>query len=120
MPTIKISRTFGRYVGQSKVSTDLSVGTLQNGVAMPNASPKMTWATFIIVMIVGFAGGSANSDQKTSRGTFHQSSSSSFDSDPSGVWIAGDQSSVYSRLEIDPGGSFAFQTVDFTGDVKGG
>jgi len=44
----------------------------------------------------------------------------SLDPDPTGTWYAGDRDSVYSRLVIHSSGAFTFQTLDFTGDVKGG
>ena len=44
----------------------------------------------------------------------------SVDSDPSGTWTSGDKNSVYSRLVVSSSGTFSFETVDFTGDVKGG
>ena len=49
-----------------------------------------------------------------------RASGSSFNPDPTGTWTAGDTSSVYSRLVVQPTGTFSFQTVDATGDVKGG
>jgi hypothetical protein len=42
------------------------------------------------------------------------------DPDPTGTWTAGDKNSVYSRLVVSSSGSFSFETVDFTGDIKGG
>lgn len=42
------------------------------------------------------------------------------DPNPTGTWTSGDRNSVYSRLTVRASGSFSFETVDFTGDVKGG
>lgn len=42
------------------------------------------------------------------------------DPDPTGKWTSGDKNSVYSRLTVSSIGTFNFETVDFTGDVKGG
>lgn len=42
------------------------------------------------------------------------------DPNPVGTWIEGDRNSVYNRLVVNPAGTFSFQTLDFTGDVKGG
>ncbi|MBP7826980.1 MAG: hypothetical protein KA236_10565 [Verrucomicrobia bacterium] len=39
---------------------------------------------------------------------------------PVGTWTAGDRHSVYQRLTIYASGKFISETVDFTGDVKGG
>jgi len=91
----------------------------KNGVAMANLSPKVTWGVFIVVVIIGLASGGGNSDSRTSS-TDRQNESSSIDPDPTGTCTAGDKNSVYSRLTIDSSGTFSFETVDFTGDVKGG
>lgn len=42
------------------------------------------------------------------------------DPDPTGTWTAGDRNSVYNRLTVKSSGTFSFQTVDFTGEVKAG
>jgi hypothetical protein len=49
-----------------------------------------------------------------------QPSVAALDSEPTGTWTEGDQNSVFNRLVIKSSGRFSFQTVDFTGDVKGG
>lgn len=42
------------------------------------------------------------------------------DPDPTGTWTAGDRNSVYNRLIVRSSGIFSFETVDFTGAIKGG
>jgi hypothetical protein len=42
------------------------------------------------------------------------------DPSPVGTWIDGDTSTVYNRLTVSSSGFYKFETVDFTGDVKGG
>ena len=53
-------------------------------------------------------------------GTSGTTASATVDPDPTGTWSSGDKNSVYSRLTVSSSGAFSFETVDFTGDVKGG
>lgn len=55
-----------------------------------------------------------------SGGASETATDNNVDTDPSGTWTSGDKNSVYSRLVVRSSGTFSFQTVDFTGDVKGG
>ena len=54
------------------------------------------------------------------RATSTSQGSQKVDPDPTGTCVEGNQNSVYNRLVVRSSGSFSFQTVDFTGDVKGG
>ena len=94
----------------------------KNGVAIQNINPKMSWAVAAVVVVIGIAGGSANSGTGAGAGGGDSTTSPStaLDPDPSGTWTAGDRNSVYSRLVVSSSGIFSFETVDFTGDVKGG
>jgi hypothetical protein len=92
----------------------------KNGVAIQNINPKMSWAVAAVVIVIGIVGGSANSGTRASGGNSTTSPSTAFDPDPTGTWTAGDRNSVYNRLAVRSSGTFSFETVDFTGDVKGG
>lgn len=91
----------------------------KNGMAISNVNPKLTWSIFVICLIIGIAsnGGHTAGDLSSGSGS---ASGSQFDPDPTGTWTAGDKNSVYSRLTVGSSGTFSFETVDFTGDVKGG
>lgn len=57
---------------------------------------------------------------KSNLNTIRGGSAEQVDPDPTGSWTSGDRNSVYSRLTVRASGTFSFETVDFTGDVKGG
>jgi len=92
----------------------------KSGATIPNIAPKLSWSVFAVVVIIGLASRSAESGSSSGGGSSSSPSSSSAVADPTGTWIEGDQQSVYNRLVIRSSGTFSFQTVDFTGDVKGG
>ena len=91
----------------------------KSGAVIPNVNPKLSWSVFAIVVIIGIASHSAESGSSSSSGS-PSSSSATAVADPTGTWVEGDQQSVYNRLVIHSSGTFSFETVDFTGDVKGG
>ena len=67
-----------------------------------------------LVTAVSGCGQNSNSDKVAPQ------AKSSVDPDPTGTWTEGDRNSVYNRLTVRSSGRFSFETVDFTGDVKGG
>ena len=93
------------------------------GVLYKNPNPKVSWGIFAAVCILGIISGGSETKTGDSAGGSsgrNQNSASEIDPSPVGVWIEGDTSSVYNRLTVRSSGSYAFETVDFTGDVKGG
>src|SRR5882724_3467920 len=89
--------------------------------------PVLRWltlisASFVFTIVVIIAPGEFHRMRKSlnARSTSSSQSGQKIDPDPTGTWIEGDQNSVYNRLVVRSSGTFVFQTVDFTGDVKGG
>jgi hypothetical protein len=91
----------------------------KNGLLIPNTSPKVSWAVAIVVLLIGIGSNGSHSGGGLSTES-GSASSSQLDPDPTGTWTAGDKNSVYNRLTVSSLGTFDFETVDFTGDVKGG
>lgn len=74
----------------------------------------------VTILVLGFSIYEYNTLHNNSDRADRQSASSSVDPNPTGTWTAGNRNSVYSRLTVSSSGRFSFETVDFTGDSKGG
>jgi len=74
--------------------------------------------SLLIVLVIGLTVSGCKQSNKS--GDTMPSTKISIYPNPTGTWTAGDRNSVYNRLVVRSAGSFSFETVDFTGDVKGG
>ena len=76
----------------------------------------------VIAIVFGLASQSGNPKTRNgTSGTSETTASASVDPDPTGTWSDGDQNSaIHNRITITSYGTFSFETIDFTGDVKGG
>jgi len=93
---------------------------LAEGHKEPNSKVKTGCLGCLgIVVVLIIIGAIFNSSESSKTGS-PSSTTSDIDTSPVGVWIEGDTSSVYNRLTVSSSGYYRFETVDFTGDVKGG
>jgi hypothetical protein len=74
-------------------------------------------ASSILLGLALVLSGCGQSETKTE---INANSASHTPTDPVGTWTSGDKDSVFSRLTVLSSGTFRFETVDFTGDVKDG
>jgi hypothetical protein len=74
----------------------------------------------LLIVAMGLAVNGCGKGQRSESGNSSAHTRTSIDPNPTGTWIEGDRNSVYNRLVVRPSGTFRFETVDFTGDVKGG
>lgn len=72
----------------------------------------------LLIVTIGLAVNGCGQGDKSDSG--NTNSQASVDPNPTGTWTEGDRNSVYNRLVVRSSGTFSFQTIDFTGDVKGG
>lgn len=112
----------------AKAQMEQRATTTNEQPSIRRSSPKhpvLRWlaiiaATVIVTIAVIIIPVVLEDMRKSSSGPSTRNSSQNVDPDPTGTWVEGDQNSVYNRLVVRSSGSFSFQTVDFTGDVKGG
>ena len=83
-----------------------------------NNITKAVWAVSLLVVVIGLAVSGCGQGSKSDNSSTN--TKTSVDPNPTGTWTAGDRNSVYNRLAVRSSGTFSFETVDFTGDVKGG
>lgn len=74
----------------------------------------------LLIVAIGLAVNGCGKGQGSESGNRGSNATTSIDPNPTGTWTAGDRNSVYNRLLVRSSGTFSFETVDFTGDVKGG
>jgi hypothetical protein len=74
----------------------------------------------LLIVVIGLAVNGCGKGQGSESGNRGSKATTSIDPHPTGVWAAGDRNTVYNRLLVRSSGTFSFETVDFTGDVKGG
>jgi hypothetical protein len=92
---------------------DIRKSSMQNN---KKAARKLS----LLIVAVGLGVNGCGQGQGSNSGNSRSNASTSIDPNPTGTWTAGDKNSVYNRLVVKPSGTFRFETVDFTGDVKGG
>jgi hypothetical protein len=81
---------------------------------------KGTRAVLLLIVGICLAVNGCGKGQRSESGNSSADTKTSIDPNPTGTWIEGNRNSVYNRLVVKPAGTFRFETVDFTGDVKGG